>query len=458
MLRVFEAFSGVGSQRMALRNLGIEHEVVGIAEIDKAALKSYEAIHGDCPNVGDISKVKVEDIPDHCLFTYSFPCQDLSVAGLQKGMEEGSGTRSSLLWECKRIIEGKKPKYLLLENVKNLVGKQNKPLFDKWLEWLDSQGYDNYWKVVNATECNVPQNRQRVFVISIRKDLNQTFEFPQPVELEYCMQDFLEKEVDEKYYLSDKMMAYILDLNETQQGTKWEGRANNDTLNNKIARTISVRGAGGSQRAGVSNFVVEGLDEEIKVKDFKRIIKYDIPQIVSVRKYEVDIDGLQVVLREAKKNSKLTIKEIAEQLDKPLSMVEHWFRTDRFFSIPDADVWEDLKALLGITTPLFDLSITTFEEREGVFEKSNRVYDPQGISPTLTATSSNERILERLKSMYRIRKLTPWETWALMTFSREDYEKAAKVTSDAQLYKQSGNSIPTKVLEALFRCLLLGGN
>lgn len=142
-LRVFEAFSGVGSQHMALRNLGIDHKVVAIAEIDKFAIKSYEAIHGDTFNLGDISKIDTNDIPDHDLFTYSFPCQDISVAGKGLGLDEGSGTRSGLLWECQKVIAVKKPKYLLLENVKNLVSKKHKHNFDSWLEWMGNQGYTN---------------------------------------------------------------------------------------------------------------------------------------------------------------------------------------------------------------------------------------------------------------------------------------------------------------------------
>ena len=148
MLRVFEVFAGYGSQSIALRNLGIEYEVVAISEIDKYAIKAYEAIHGPTLNLGDISKIKVEDIPEHDLFTYSYPCQSISVAGKQEGMIKGK-TRSGLLYECERIIEHCRPKYLLLENVKNLVGKMFKPRFDKWLDYLESLGYTNYWKVLN---------------------------------------------------------------------------------------------------------------------------------------------------------------------------------------------------------------------------------------------------------------------------------------------------------------------
>jgi site-specific DNA-cytosine methylase len=178
MLNVFEAFAGIGAQAAALRNIGIPHKVVGISEINKWAIKGYMAIHGDTPNFGDITKIDPSTLPDIDLFTYSFPCQDLSSAGLQKGLEEGSGTRSGLLWECRKIIEAKLPKYLLLENVKNLVGKKHKDNFDKWIAYLDSMGYNTYWKVLNGKDYGVPQNRERVFAVSIIKTHdNGTFTF-----------------------------------------------------------------------------------------------------------------------------------------------------------------------------------------------------------------------------------------------------------------------------------------
>lgn len=208
MLKVFEAFAGVGSQRMALRNLGIEHEVVAIAEIDKFAIKSYEAIHGATNNLGDISKINTVDIPDHDLFTYSFPCQDISVAGKGLGLDVGSGTRSGLLWECQKVITAKKPKYLLLENVKNLVGKKHKHNFDLWLDWLSEQGYTNYWQVLNAKDYGIPQNRERVFVVSILGE-HEPYEFPEPIELEVRLKDMLEDEVDEKFYLSEKQIKRL---------------------------------------------------------------------------------------------------------------------------------------------------------------------------------------------------------------------------------------------------------
>lgn len=208
-LRVFEAFSGIGAQRKALERLGIDHNVIAISEIDKYAIKSYEAVHGKTNNLGDISKLEVEDIPDHDLFTYSFPCTDISSAGLQKGFGEGSGTRSSLLWECKKVIEGKKPKYLLMENVKALVSKKFKPTFDKWCQWLESQGYTNYWQVLNAKDYGIPQNRERVFMISIL-GAHEPYIFPEKQELHIRLKDVLEKEVDSKFYLSEEKVSKLV--------------------------------------------------------------------------------------------------------------------------------------------------------------------------------------------------------------------------------------------------------
>ena len=201
MLKVFEAFAGYGSQSLALKYEGIPHEVVGISEIDKWAIKAYNALHDNVKNYGDITKINPEDLPDFDLFTYSFPCQDISIAGYQKGIRKG--TRSGLLYECEKIIEVKRPKYLLLENVKNLVGKKFKPKFDEWLKYLESIGYTNYWKVLSATDYGVAQSRKRVFCISILND-TQGFTFPQPLPLEKTLKDYLENESDatQGYYLN----------------------------------------------------------------------------------------------------------------------------------------------------------------------------------------------------------------------------------------------------------------
>jgi DNA (cytosine-5)-methyltransferase 1 len=215
MLRVFEAFAGYGSQALALKKYNIEFKTVGISEIDKYAIQAYEAIHGPVKNYGDISKINTVCLPDFDLFTYSFPCQDISMAGKQKGLEEGSGSRSSLLWECQKIIEMKRPKYLMMENVKNLVGKKHKPSFDKWLEILELLGYQNFWKVINAKNCGVPQNRERVFCVSILKEHdNGNFKFYDDFDSGVRLKDILDDHVDEKYYLSEEMTNFNLYVQE----------------------------------------------------------------------------------------------------------------------------------------------------------------------------------------------------------------------------------------------------
>jgi DNA (cytosine-5)-methyltransferase 1 len=177
MIRVFEAFSGMGAQVAALRNIGIPYQSVGISEIDKNAIKAYNAIHGETKNFGDITKIDPATLPDFDLFTYSFPCTDISNIGLQKGL---MGTRSGLLYECKKIIEAKRPKYLLLENVKPLVSKKFKGDFDAWVAYLDTLGYNTYWKVLNAKDFGHAQNRERVFAVSILKEYDTGFTFNVP--------------------------------------------------------------------------------------------------------------------------------------------------------------------------------------------------------------------------------------------------------------------------------------
>lgn len=264
ILRVFEAFSGVGAQRMALRNLGIEHEVVGISEIDKFAIKSYEAIHGETVNFGDVSKLNPKDLPDFDLFTYSFPCQDLSIAGQKAGMVKGQ-TRSGLLYECEKIIEAKLPKYLLLENVKNLVGKKFKPQFDEWLSYLEGLGYTNCWQVLNAKDYGVPQNRERVFVVSILGE-HKTYAFPNPIPLTRAVKDILEDEVDERYYIN-KQWHFTQpheqkhDNNEIAQidGINYKATRSVGDIN-KLCRTLDTMGGGQREPKILVNYLLPNQD------------------------------------------------------------------------------------------------------------------------------------------------------------------------------------------------------
>lgn len=213
MIRVVSLFSGYESQGMALDRIGLDWELVAWAEIDKYAIAAHNAVYPQYAerNVGNVSLVdwtKVEGDVD--LLTYSSPCQDFSAAGLMRGGDEGSGTRSSLLWEVKWAIEVLRPKYLLMENVKNLVSKRFVGVFNDWLKVLEDYGYTNQWAVVNAKDFDVPQNRERVFVVSSRVGLSG-FGFPSKLGLHRKLKDVLEEKVEEKYYLRAEQVEGILE-------------------------------------------------------------------------------------------------------------------------------------------------------------------------------------------------------------------------------------------------------
>lgn len=216
MLKLLSLFSGIGAFEKALQNLGVPFELVAFCEFDKYAVKSYCAIHGvdESKNLGDITKVDETKLPkDIDVLTYGFPCQDISLAGKQKGLfnEDGTQTRSGLFFEALRIIEATKPKIAIAENVKNLVSKKFNAQFQIVLASLEAAGYNNYYQVLNAKDYGVPQNRQRVFIVSIRKDIdNGLFRFPKPFPLDKRLKDVLEDDVDEKYYLSDKGVNFVL--------------------------------------------------------------------------------------------------------------------------------------------------------------------------------------------------------------------------------------------------------
>ena len=209
-MKVLSLFTGIGAFEKALKRLNISFELTGFSEIDKYAVKSYCAIHGvdESMNLGDITKIDETALPkDIDLITYGFPCQDISNAGKMKGMfnADGTQTRSGLFFDAFRIIEETQPKIAIAENVKNLTSKKFKLQFDIVLRCLEAAGYNNYWKVLNAKDYGIPQNRERVFIVSIRKDVdNGTFTFPKGFALQLKLKDLLEEEVEKKHYLSEK--------------------------------------------------------------------------------------------------------------------------------------------------------------------------------------------------------------------------------------------------------------
>lgn len=234
MIKLLSLFSGIGAPEKALKNLGIDYGLVGYSEIDKYASKAYAIIH-DTPetkNLGDITKIDTGNLPnDIDLITYGFPCQDISVAGKQRGFtdENGKRTRSGLFFEALRIIQRTQPKVAVAENVKALVGKKFSAEFKIVLDSLNEAGYNNYWKVLNAKDFGVPQNRERVFIVSIRKDLDiGEFIFPTKQELNLRLKDILEKNVDETYYLRDDQIQPVLIEKELSNAIRVGGRGSLD--------------------------------------------------------------------------------------------------------------------------------------------------------------------------------------------------------------------------------------
>ena len=218
-IRLIELFGGIGSQAMALRDIGADFEHYRLVEFDKYAVASYNSIHGTDFVTADIRNVHGKDlgIVDKdkftYLLTYSFPCTDLSLAGKMEGMskkdwENGKSTRSGLLWEVERILkelpDSDLPQILLMENVTQVHAETNKPDFDSWLDYLHSRGYLNYYADLNAKDFGVPQNRERSFCISVLSAEFLEYTFPKPIPLETVMKDFLEPNVDEKYYINNE--------------------------------------------------------------------------------------------------------------------------------------------------------------------------------------------------------------------------------------------------------------
>lgn len=207
MINFLSLFSGIGAFEKALDRLGVTYNLVNYCEIDDYASKSYSVIHdvSEELNLGDITKVDTSKLPQVDMISYGFPCQDISLAGKQKGLfnDDGTATRSGLFFEALRIIEDTKPKIAIAENVKNLVSKKFNAQFQIVLESLEQAGYNNYWQVLNAKDYGIPQNRERVFIVSIRKDVDTgNFKFPNGFPLELRLKDLLESEVNEKYYIS----------------------------------------------------------------------------------------------------------------------------------------------------------------------------------------------------------------------------------------------------------------
>ena len=355
MIKYISLFSGIGAPEKALEKLNIPYELLGFSEIDKFAIKSYCKVHNvdESLNLGDITKIDINTLPtDIDLITHGSPCQDFSVAGKGLGGDKGSNTRSSLMWNTVAICEHCKPKYVIWENVKNVLSKKHRHNFDKYLDEMDRIGYNNYFKILNAKDYGIPQNRERIFVISIRKDIDKEFIFPKPFEEEVKLRDFLEGEVDEKFYISSEKTEKII--------SEYKG----DFLTTQDRHGILV----GDYRYD------EGL----------RIRKNNLCPCITCKVGSSSLSGNPFVIYKVKQATKKG----------------------------------------------YDLAL-------------------EGDSTNLEQPNSHQVMVQN----YKIRKLTPKECWRLMGFEDEDFNKAAEINSNTQLYKQAGNSIVVNVLVEIFKQL-----
>lgn len=410
-LKVLELFSGIGACSKALERLGIDFEIVDSVEIDKYAVKSFNAIHNTTFEPQDICEWDKDIEVD--LIMHGSPCQDFSLAGKQAGGDKDSGTHSSLMYETIRIVEKLKPKYVIWENVKNLLSKKHRHNFDAYLETMENLGYTNYYQVLNAKDHSIPQNRERVFTISILGD--NGFNFPPKQELKLKLKDILEDNVDEKYYLSDEQVNRIKCTTFHQANTRIQEKEYCDTL---CAR--------------------DWKDPKCVVADYRYdegliIRKNGLSPCLTTKIGSTSLSGNTLLIKNATKKGYLEATDgdgcYITNIDKKRGTVQKEM-------IPTLKTSLDIGVCVGST-------------------QKNAAVSKNGICPTLTSAMGQcGGHVPMHNYNLRIRKLTPKECWRLMGFDDEDFEKAEKVNSNTQLYKQAGNSIVVNVLEAIFKNLL----
>ena len=472
-IRLFEAFSGVGCQAMALKRITDNYELVGFSEIDVHAIKSYQAIHGEVKNYGDITMMG--EIPPCDIFTWSFPCTDLSKAGKQKGLS--GGTRSGLVYEVLRLLRDtaeycpfhrhipknskthsmgkstdyyqpipnkkKLPKVLIMENVVDLVQVKFVDAFNEIQRELEELGYTNYNEVLNAKDFEIPQNRERVFMVSILGDEENehySFAFPPKQELKLRLKDLLEYEVDEKYYLSEQNLKTL-----TAESTGKYQRAEAFRFNIKKTMESGVVGAlpAGQRTSPLDPYWAEEVKEDSfiakKYREFYEEKGY-IPDIFNpYNKTELGDVAPTITTQSGSTttSSSILIKEATAK-----GYAEAHDGDGVYLNRPHQK--------RGVVQKGMIQTIKTSGDDIGVVLK---VDDTDVYSDEFEIIEIDNKAYIRIKGeLFRIRKLTPLECWRLMGISDEDFYKAKNAgVSNSQLYKQAGNGIVVNVFEAILR-------
>ena len=454
-LNMLSLFSGIGAFEKALENIGIKINLKNFCEIDKYASQAYCAIHkvDNKLNLNDITEIDIEKLPTSGIdiITHGSPCQDFSMAGLQAGGDIGTGTRSSLMWNSVAIIKHVKPKFVVWENVKNVLSKKHKHNFEKYLKSLEDIGYNNYYQVLNAKDYGIPQNRERIFVISIRKDIDKgNFKFPEKQTLQLKLKDLLDDEVDEKFYLKDSQIERIKNSTFMQEKKRIQDKEYCDTL---LARDWKdpkcIRTCKNNQSENVEDIKLKGAygrnyGSKGKIEN----------EVCSTLQAAMGNSGGNVPL--VKEDSYIE-KKYKDFFDK------NGYIPEMFNPYNESEI-QDIAPTQTTQCGNTASSATILKKEDNNKIKvignympsghdSSRVVDSNGIAPTV---KENHGTVTATNVNFKIRKLTPKECWRLMGFSDEDFQKASDTgLSNTQLYKQAGNSIVVDVLEKIFKNLFL---
>ena len=442
MIKILELFGGIGACSKALERLGIDYEIADYVEIDKYAVGSFNAMHNTNFEPQDICKWDKNIDVD--LIMHGSPCQDFSIAGKQAGGDKDSGTRSSLMYETLRIIEKIKPKYVIWENVKNVVSKKHKHNFDNYCNKMSELGYNSYAKILNAKDYGIPQNRERVFTISIKKEIDKGYIFPTPIPLKLKLKDMLEDNVDRKYYLSEDAMNKIK-YKFNEENVILGGMQEHQSIKKDgICTTLtSSMGTGGG-------YIPMIAEKNKRIKELQKYIeKYeetDEDDILKKGKIKYEMFEKFGTNRKCFRcGNQLLISDLPsyEYLCLECDENMYYFETMPYYIENDAeqdyDVATRLDVIGGIGKKQSNNGSQWFQQ--------DRIYN-NNISLSLS-TCANPYYQD---NNLQIRKITPKESWKLMGFDDEDFEKVkATGISDTQLYKQAGNSIVVNVLEAILK-------
>ena len=472
MIKLLSLFSGIGAYEEALTRGGYEHKIVNYCEINKYASKAYSMIHNidESLNLHDVTKIDTSLLPkDIDILTYSAPCTDISLCGKLKGFfnDDGTPTRTGLFFDALKVIKETQPKIAISENVSNLTSKRFKDQFNLVLAGLEESGYNNYWQILNAKNYGIPQNRNRVFIISIRKDIDDgRFEFPKPFELTTRLKDLLEEDVDEKYFLSDKMIEYICAEND-----KWITK---DAIINKDV-AVNINTKEGSRRCDASNYISDDLPDNADLRCVGTLrgsgLPWDKMYEQSCRIYSSDgILPTIDTMGGGNRQPKILIKNATKK-----GYLEGEDGDGRYINNIKGKRGTVQKGMIQIIkTSGNDIGvITKVKDKQGKELSLNTHYNKLidtinknnlPIGEVKHMDSYNRRLTDncgtltdpchntnRLWDGLRIRKLTPRECFRCMGFSDERFDKIKDEFSNTQLYKMAGNSIVVNVLEEIFK-------